>query len=611
MKSMKAMKQIQRGAALLLAALLLVGMASCTGGGVDMTKPGMDTSADTSVNTSETTSADTSVNTDETSGEEVTPVESQTTTKDPGSVTPPEPEETGLVLTPEQQVLASELGGLNVLAIGDSLFDGDYLEGRQQWIALMSRACGWNLTNLGRDGWTVAYNPEAYENPSNQRPSMAKHLLEVANYTYGSSRFFLQFNKSPSYGDNQPNEVDMILLEGGTNDYGWGIPLGEVSSRDIGTLYGAFNLMIEHLLKTYPHAKVVLVTSWHQPGTRGKDGAQRMDFVANAMKNIKDTNYAENSRVALLDAGDPAVSGVDMTSSSFRLQYSKSTSDGNHLNPEGMKLVAGNLLSHIHGLMVAQPKAEYDALCQRLEGLDVLAIGDSLTDGHAVRAAGQWMGLLAKDCAWNMTNIGRGARTVAYNPSVQASLGGVRESIWEELFRHADSFCYNTADSRYTNFGNTSGKSNEEIDLVFLQGGVNDFQVNIPLGEIDSTSEGDLIGAWRQIIEEILVRYPNAKIVLITTWKFNETRALDGANRTDFSQEALKRIYAEYYVENERVSLIDAGDPLVSRVYVESDIFRRNFCESAGDTHHLNHQGMAMMAKAMLPLLAQILGGEE
>ena len=537
--------------------------------------------------------------------------ESETTTKHQGGITVPE-DNTWLTLTAEQQALADELKGLSVLAIGDSLFDGDFLEGRQQWISLMSRACGWNLTNLGRDGWTVAYNPEAYADPAQQRPSMVKRLLETDTYRYGSTGFFIQYNKTPSFSANQANEVDMILLEGGTNDFGWGIPLGEVNSKDIGTLYGAFNAMIEHLLVEYPHARIVLITTWHREETRSKDGASRMDFVANAMKNIKAVNYPENDRVALIDAGDPNVSGVNMNSYAFKQQYSKSVNDGNHLNAEGMKLVAGNLLPHIHNVMVAEPQAKYDAMCESIKGLNVLAIGDSLTDGHAVRATGQWMGLLAKDCAWNMTNIGRGARTVAYNPSVYAPGASVRESIWDQLFHHTDSFCYNTADSsRYTNFGDTSGKGSGDIDLVFLQGGVNDHQVNIPLGEIDSTNEGELIGAWRQIIEEILVRYPNAEIVLITTWRFDETRDSDGANRTDFSQGALKRIYAEYYADNERISLIDAGDPLVSRVYMENDTFRKSFCESAGDTHHLNEKGMQMMAKAMLPLLCEILGGEE
>lgn len=504
----------------------------------------------------------------------------------------------------ERRKQVEDLQGLNVLAIGDSLFDGDFLSGDRQWIGLLAKECSWNLTNLGQDGWTVAYNPSAYADSSQVRPSMVDHLLNNADYKYGSASYYHQYNNAPSYSDNGANEVDLILLEGGTNDYGWGMPLGEVASEDIGTLYGAFNTMIETLLSTYPHARIVLVTSWHQEETRA-DGASRMDFVANALKNIKSTNYASHDRVLLIDAGDPAISGVNMTSIDFRQQYGKSTGDVNHLNAEGMKLVAQNIVSPLWNTLVASRKAEYEASVEVLKNLDVLAIGDSLTDGYAasIGAEGQWMGLLAKECAWNMTNIGRGARTVAYAPAVYDA---GRDSIWYELFNSPNSFCYNTTDSRYTNIGNTSNKNNGDIDLVFLQGGVNDYQMDIPLGEIDSTSEGELIGAWRQIIDEILERYPNAKIVLITTWYFDETRTSDGANRQDFSADTLKAVYSEYYADSERISLIDAGNPLVSRVYMEDSIFRTNFCVSSADTHHLNEKGMEMMASAMITQLAAL-----
>ena len=132
--------RLKRYLALLLAVLTVLGAASCANGGDDMNDT---TELPSESNTTEGT---------------------QTTTKNQGVVT--EPDDTLLTLTPEQQALAADLKGLSVLAIGDSLFDGDFLEGRQQWIALMSKACGWNLTNLGRDGWTAAYNPEAYADPA-------------------------------------------------------------------------------------------------------------------------------------------------------------------------------------------------------------------------------------------------------------------------------------------------------------------------------------------------------------------------------------------------------------------------------------------------------------
>ena len=234
----------------------------------------------------------------------------------------------------------TDLQSLGVLAIGDSLFDGDFLKGNQQWIALLAKACGWDYTNLGRDGWTVAYNPDAYENPSEIRNSMYDKLFNDSDYAYGK-------NGSYSYGSPYGKEkeyVDLILLEGGTNDYGRGIPLGDVDSRDCGTLLGAWNLMIEKLLADYPNATIVLVTSWHIVGTRSSDGASRMDFVADGMKALYTAHYADNERVQLIDGGNPAVTGINMSYDLFRYKYAKSTKDVNHLNAEGMKMMADAML---------------------------------------------------------------------------------------------------------------------------------------------------------------------------------------------------------------------------------------------------------------------------
>ncbi len=233
------------------------------------------------------------------------------------------------------------LQDLNVLAIGDSLFDGDFVSGDKQWIGLLAKECSWNLTNLGQDGWTVAYNPEIYPDSVSARPSMAYHLLNNENYKYGSTSYYYQNNRETPFGGAE--EVDLILLEGGTNDFNWGMPLGEVTSTDIGTLYGALNTMIETLLDTYTEAKIVLVTTWHKTGTRD-DGAAALDFVANALKNIKSTNYSDDDNVILLDAGDPAVSGIEMSNEAFRAEYSKSVDDTAHLNEKGMELMATNML---------------------------------------------------------------------------------------------------------------------------------------------------------------------------------------------------------------------------------------------------------------------------
>jgi len=232
---------------------------------------------------------------------------------------------------------ARDLKDIDVLAIGDSLFGGHSLADGEQWLEILAQQCKWNLTNLGANGWTVAYNPDAYADPSQVRTSMYNKLFNDANFKFGTTSSFYKYGNTSG---KAASDVDLIFLEGGWNDYNWGIPLGTADSRDGGTYMGAINLMIERLLETYPNAKVVLITAWHTSGTRG-DGASRMDFIANGMKAVVETNYKNNDRVYLIDAGDPNVSNVHMGNSAWFAQYAI---DNPHLNAEGMKIMAESML---------------------------------------------------------------------------------------------------------------------------------------------------------------------------------------------------------------------------------------------------------------------------
>ena len=242
----------------------------------------------------------------------------------------------------ERAQMVQDLAGLNVLAIGDSVFQGHTLDRSEQWISLLARQSSWNLTNLGKNGWTVAKNDAAYPDGATIRQSMYDHLFNDADYTYGTTS-----TSYYNYGDTagkSGEDVDLILLEGGWNDFGWGLPLGTVNDTDGSTLLGAMKLIVDKLLVDYPNAQIVFVTTWHNADTRSKDDAARIDFVANAMKNLLAEKYSENARIKLIDLGDPAVSGAYMADTTWRAEYALDTV---HLNTEGMKIVAENMLSAI------------------------------------------------------------------------------------------------------------------------------------------------------------------------------------------------------------------------------------------------------------------------
>ncbi len=267
----------------------------------------------------------------------------------------------------EGQAIRS-MKGLNVLAIGDSLFNGHSLAESDTWLAMMAQTYNWNFTNLGWDGWTVAKNDAAYADPSQVRSSMYDWLMNNAStYCYGGSK------ASYTYGNVAgvaAADVDLILLEGGTNDKNWGIPLGDVNSAtDLSkgdNFLGAINQMIIKLKEMYPNAKIALVTSWHNLPTS--------TYTVAGLKSLKSTVYANDDRVVLVDAGNPILNGgVNMANSVFRNEYACASNDVNHLNKKGMVIMLKNM-----------PKLLWEKLYSGkeeapVESTRVVCVGDSIT----------------------------------------------------------------------------------------------------------------------------------------------------------------------------------------------------------------------------------------
>lgn len=218
------------------------------------------------------------------------------------------------------------LRGLNVLAIGDSLFRGHELVQDDQWINRMGKACGWNLTNLGGNGWTVSYPAGGVCPDGRTRQSMYNNLMTNAGYRFSGSA----------------EDVDLILFEGAYNDYGGLVALGDVDSTDPTTFLGAWNLMTAKLLELYPNATVVFVTPWQLSGyNTNRTETPKLTYLeyTTSINRLYEAKYRDHDRVLLLDAGDPAVSGVNMDSADFRSLYGWAMNDRFHLNAAGMALM--------------------------------------------------------------------------------------------------------------------------------------------------------------------------------------------------------------------------------------------------------------------------------
>lgn len=227
----------------------------------------------------------------------------------------------------EQSKLSSyfnNLEGKTMYVLGDSYFAGDSTETKYVWCSLLAAKYGMTYNNQGKNG-------------SSMSDYVSTNSPMVSRYAYLPS-------------DN----ADIILLEGGKNDFNLNVPIGTDSDTSTKTYKGALRCLIEKLRGRYPGALIVCVTVWNVDDT-------------NAIgKKVTDYGYAMMEVAALLgvpcfNAMDITLSGVDMTSSAFRAEYCQTPSDVSHLNAGGHRMVMPSFEKFIaeavgaHGQSVTTP----------------------------------------------------------------------------------------------------------------------------------------------------------------------------------------------------------------------------------------------------------------
>lgn len=208
---------------------------------------------------------------------------------------------------------------LTVYAICDSYFESNGLLSDYVWLSLMSKKYGMELHNYGKNGSTVSNYVTSY-NP--------------------------MCDRCTSLPDGSP---DIILVEGGRNDFNQKVPIGAIDSSDTKTYSGALNVIIDGLQKKYPSAMIVCVTPWNFPDKSGYSLTYK-DYT-NAMEEV-----AEAQGVYCVKAYEPEISGINMRDDSFRSKYCMKPGDVSHLNLDGMKIV----MSHFEKI-IAQYYAEFSS----------------------------------------------------------------------------------------------------------------------------------------------------------------------------------------------------------------------------------------------------------
>lgn len=178
-------------------------------------------------------------------------------------------------------------------------------------------------------------------------------LAGARNYGIGGTRYAIQkgsidrpkddyvdVNSFSERFDRMDNEADVVVVFGGTNDYGHGdAPLGEFSDRTPDTFYGACHYLYANLLRKYIGKPIIILTPLHRcdeysipgEGQFGEKGPLKryVDIIR---------EVAEYYSLPVLDLY--ANSGIQPEIEEIRDKY---VPDGLHPNDLGHEILANKL----------------------------------------------------------------------------------------------------------------------------------------------------------------------------------------------------------------------------------------------------------------------------
>ncbi len=166
---------------------------------------------------------------------------------------------------------------------------------------------------------------------------------EVRNYGISGTRFARQIKPTvdnPRFDldfcsrvDEMNEDADIVVVFGGTNDFGHGdAPMGCASDRTPDTFYGACHTLMSSLIERFPTAKIVFMTPLHRSSEDRSGRPSLCEFVS-VIRQV-----AEIYSIPVLDLY--ATAGIQPALEVQRKIYAP---DGLHPNDAGAKRLAERL----------------------------------------------------------------------------------------------------------------------------------------------------------------------------------------------------------------------------------------------------------------------------
>lgn len=213
-----------------------------------------------------------------------------------------------------------ELYGKKINFLGDSITEGGCASRPEnRYVDVMQRKYALaQARNYGISGTRIARQRVTYLDPNFDRDFCSRYSA-------------------------MDSDADIIVVFGGTNDYGHGdAPMGTVSDRTPETFTGACHYLFSRLPGQFPKAKIVILTPLHRSDEntpKGEAGWVLRDYV----QVIRDT--AAVYSLPVLDLFETsAIRGNDPQIAA------KLTADGLHPNDLGHEILAGEIGRFLEGL---------------------------------------------------------------------------------------------------------------------------------------------------------------------------------------------------------------------------------------------------------------------
>ena len=201
-----------------------------------------------------------------------------------------------------------------------------------------------------------------------------------------------------------------------------------------------------------------------------------------------------------------------------------------------------------------------------LEGITLYAMGDSYFAGNGIERSQTWVNRLCDKYGMNYVNYGIGGSTMS-------DFVTTKKPMVERIL----------------------DMDKDNADIVLLEGGRNDLNNGVPLGEMDSRDTKTFRGAVNFMLDYLLETYPKALIILITPWKYTAKRESGYDNIT--YADVMRTLVQER--ADKRIVCLYAADSSFTEVDMDDPDFRAEYSIKPSDPSHLNADGMALVLPHM------------